>query len=47
MTVKMTIAGVESKALSHSNDNSFHMEDVTPIVQRGEVTPKLPVRWLH
>lgn len=41
MSVNIKLEGVESKALSHSNDNSFHMEDVTPIVQRGEVTPKL------
>lgn len=46
MSVKIT--GGESakditfdKALSHSNENSFEMQDVTPIVQRQEVAPGL------
>ncbi len=29
------------KALSHSNENSFEMQDVTPIIERQEVAPGL------
>ena len=29
------------KAVSHSQDNAFEMEDVSPLVQREQITPKL------
>ena len=46
MTVKMTGGASANdisfdKALSHSNENSFEMQDVTPIVERQEVAPGL------
>jgi len=46
MTVKITGGDKANdvsfdKALSHSNENSFEMQDVTPIVERQEVSPGL------
>lgn len=42
MTVKMTMSDISyDKALSHSNENSFEMQDVTPIVERDQVQPGL------
>lgn len=45
MTVKITGSEARDisfdKALSHSNANSFEMQDVTPIVERQEVAPGL------
>lgn len=42
MTVKINQSNVEfDKALSHSNENSFELQDVTPIVERQEVAPGL------
>ncbi len=41
MTVKITQDAILDKALSHSNDNSFEMEDVSSIVERTEAQPGL------
>ena len=39
--VKIVQEAITNKALSHSNDNSFVTQDVTPLVQRTQVQPRL------